>query len=258
MRSLWSSAVTTVISGFLLMSCGQTNQESEVKNVFGADDRQAITTDQYPWRTIGMVRIGGSACTGTLVARDLVLTAAHCVIDSQTKKLTTSPVYFYPNHKGGTHKDEAYAVWTWWGTNDPAQFRGDDWAIFKLNKAIGDQYGWLGILGTNVQSFPQQLSVAGYSGDFAGGQTAGVHHNCYKRGDNANGRMIFHDCDTARGSSGGPALRMYNNQLTIVGLNVAEYRNGGEESLRLPNYQGSNPNVVIPSGDFVRKVKELL
>ncbi|MEH2043779.1 trypsin-like serine peptidase [Nostoc sp.] len=47
----------------------------------------------YPWSTIG--RVQGTAadaqsyhCTGTLISSDIVLTNAHCVIDSETHQLS--------------------------------------------------------------------------------------------------------------------------------------------------------------------------
>lgn len=36
----------------------------ETRNIFGYDDRVAVTSTQYPWRAIGKLSTG---CTGTLV-----------------------------------------------------------------------------------------------------------------------------------------------------------------------------------------------
>lgn len=239
------------------ISCGKNDSaQSELKNVFGNDDRSPITTGDYPWNTIG--KVFGMGCTGTLVAKNLVLTAAHCVIDEETKELRDDITYFHPNYKNGSSQHKSWIEHVWWGTNDPNHSRKHDWAILRLQENLGDTYGWLGVENSNVNNFPNQLSVAGYSEDYNSGNTAGVHHDCWtKKRDTGNG-FILHDCDTTRGSSGGPALRMFNDNLTIYGLNVAEYRNGGETSLHPNYYEHKYANIVIPSEGFLTKLRSLL
>ncbi|MHA1530251.1 MAG: trypsin-like serine peptidase, partial [Alphaproteobacteria bacterium] len=50
--------------------------------------RMLTTAEHVPWRAVGRVNIATtyatSMCTGTLIAEDLVLTAAHCVINPRT------------------------------------------------------------------------------------------------------------------------------------------------------------------------------
>jgi V8-like Glu-specific endopeptidase len=209
----------------------------------------------WHWRTIG--RISVSACTGTLVGPDLVLTAAHCVIDTNTGKLRDDIGEFFANVIEGASRHHSGFVHVWWGTNNPDNFRGHDWAILKLAQPLGVDYGWLGVNGTSVENFPNEITVAGYSTDFLDGLTASVHHNCQVHAKYADKNLVLHDCDTARGSSGGPVLRLYNGQLTIVGLNVAEYRDGGNTSLHLPYYEDKHGNIAIPAQEIVDKIIEI-
>lgn len=227
-----------------------------VENTFGPDDREPLTTDRRPWSAIGKLHAVG--CTGTLIWRDLVLTAAHCVVDEGTRRRWDGLTHFLPNHKHGASLLSSRITRVWLGTEDPLADRGRDWAILRLAEPVGDAYGWLDLRYTDPETFPPGLTVAGYSGDFMNAGTAGVHHNCATRNRYPSRNFILHDCDTARGSSGGPALRMYGGRLTIVGVNVAEYRDGGESSLQLPHYEDDHANIVITTQDLYGAFQDIL
>lgn len=220
-------------------------------NVFGEDKRQAITSREYPWRAIGKINNG---CTGTMVSRNLALTAAHCVIDPDTKQLKSNLTTFYPNYINGSSQYSSTISYVWWGTTDPDNYRADDWAILLLATNLGDQVGWMGIKG-NGDDY-KTVSLAGYSDDVRGGETAGVHVGCQMRGPTTSG-FFLHDCHTARGASGGPIFVMEGKEAFITGLNVAEYRGGGSKSLQLPKYSDDRANISVSVKKFVGKVAEL-
>jgi protease YdgD len=215
-------------------------------NVFGVDNRVDMTSTSYPWSTIGYL---DSGCTGTLVARNLVLTAAHCVVENGTMKYIGN---FNPNYIGGYSRRKSWVKRATWGSGIPETYRADDWAILELEDNLGDDYGWMGTEST-VRTY---VALAGYSEDYHGGQTAGVHVDCQFR--DTLGGFWMHDCDNARGASGGPMF--YQNsagEAYIVAINVAERRDNGTTSLHLGAYEESHANIAVPVKAFLAKLREL-
>jgi protease YdgD len=115
-------------------------------NVFGADDRLSITSTAMPWSTIGRV---STACTGTLVGKRLMLTAAHCVFDAKTQEVSKNFTYFYPNVINGTALVSSWMRRVWYGTKTPDSARAKDWALVELKEPLGEKYGWMAVRKTS-------------------------------------------------------------------------------------------------------------
>ncbi|QSJ17551.1 trypsin-like peptidase domain-containing protein [Nostoc sp. UHCC 0702] len=214
----------------------------------GIDDRVPMLSREYPWSTIGRVQ-GTTAdaksyhCTGTLIAANIVLTNSHCVIDPDTHQLSKQ-ILFLPNVINGNvqnKRDVALVEQVIYGTD----FKGDrianqvnDWAILKINKPLGRKYGYIGwksIPSSDLIKSREKFFFVGYSGDFpdpskkgyeflsAGpGWTAGFQAGCSIVKEEKE--ILFHDCDTAGGSSGGPIIGLIDGEPYIIALNNAEIK----------------------------------
>ncbi len=74
------------VTAFAAVAAAQTQQPG----LIGEDDRKPVAGTGQPWDAVGQVNIGGyrsiGQCTGTLVRADVVVTAAHCVMDDAKAK----------------------------------------------------------------------------------------------------------------------------------------------------------------------------
>ncbi|QLE54985.1 serine protease [Nostoc sp. TCL26-01] len=219
--------------------------------VIGKDDRIPMTSRDYPWSAVGKIEgVGddgsGYSCTGTLIAEDIVLTNAHCVVNPETGKVSQA-IAFRPNLINGilrSKNDVAYATNVYYGTDfknrDLADY-ANDWAILKLNKPIGQKYGYLGwksLPGSSLVGDTQSFALVGYSGDFPNPQkkgyenftagksnTAGVHIGCsiLRRKDN----LLYHNCDTNHGASGGAIIGNIGGKYYVLALHSGSNKVNG-------------------------------
>jgi protease YdgD len=190
---------------------------------FGNDDRVRMDTSQFPWSVVGTTSADrGGGCTATLVASDVIVTAAHCI--HSDGQLHAGGVYTTGfDLPGGprTARIIDHLIDEEWDSERFSQtdeIDGTDWALLRIDTPLGDELGFVGVIdivadrGTR-ETQNARIWQAGYSWDT--GQNLSGNEDCrilIAYPDDT----ISHDCDTTRGDSGSPFMIYENGEWQIV------------------------------------------
>lgn len=185
------------------------------RSVIGPDDRVRVTdASPFPFRAIGYLLMrwpGGvsTACSGTLVGPSTVLSAAHCVWNSERGGWpldvtfaagTNSPTYA---PYGRVPKSKLTVLSAYQQAYDPAKVSmGEiqaDLSIINLQSPVGDQVGWMGFAVDKDGDFDAE--VLGYPGDKPDEEM--WHSYCTVQQLAKSTNHLTHTCDTYSGVSGG-------------------------------------------------------
>jgi protease YdgD len=228
--------------------------DNQDRAIIGRDNRVPVLTRKFPWSTIGRIEYraneGSYTCTGSLIGRSLVLTNAHCLIDKNSGKPivarnsnpSVAQLLFKPSLIKNAAIDQARVIDYQYGTIDPRRTgSADDWAILKIDKPLGDIYGYLGWRNLDLSQksvltkIRKRLTLVGYAEDYPksrnsvelgnSGETAGMHRGCSI--ESIENGLITHRCDSNSGASGGPIFAYFKDtkSYSIVALHSSTFTN---------------------------------
>lgn len=196
---------------------------------FGHDDRVLVPVADAPWRFMGVLRMDwGGACSATLVARDVLITAAHCIHSDTAVNANGVFVSAFGNHRARITAyliDRRYDIGRYTTTND---IDGLDWALLRIDQPLGDELGHAGIASITGQGEQHaraaSLLQAGYAWD-TGDHLSG-HVGCNIVSIHAD-NTFRHACDTTRGDSGSAFLVSNGDGFDVIGVDSKFRSNPG-------------------------------
>ena len=207
------------------------------------DERELITdTTQYPYSAIAFIEITWHNTeqkgygTAFMISPNKALTAAHCVYkDGQmAKKIQVIPAkngpYFWNNPYGS-----AYAIDAFYPTAYESDTgTGNDWAILKLDKNIGNDCGWLDLqvggfsFGPNGETFHASgypvHDVKGSNYEDFRTEFLDNHYKEYQFHSSSiitdvDFKYFKHKIDILSGQSGAPIYKYdENNNIKVIGI----------------------------------------
>ena len=191
---------------------------------FGHDDRVFMDTAASPWNAIGQIDLdSGGACTATLIADNVLITASHCI--NEDGRTDASAVFRTAYDRPGGPLEArvtAYLIdpdWDEEAFGAGNDLDGTDWALLRIDRPLGAEIGHVGVRGLvqnagNRTAMRADLYQAGYSWDTGAHLSGNI--GCHMV-EIFNDNTMAHNCDTTRGDSGSPFMIREGNQYFVVG-----------------------------------------
>lgn len=194
--------------------------------------RLTLRNDLLGWEAVGRLDLAGQGfCTGTLVASDMVLTAAHCLFDSETNAaIPPDRIVFRAGLRDGEAVSErtgrravVHHNYDQTEVNGPNRVR-HDLALLQLSQPIST---------TDANPFsvdsldPDTTDVSVLSYAVGRSDAPSREGRCAVTGRTSG--MIGFDCDVTFGSSGAPVFQRRDGRIRIVSVISSGARQGDRD-----------------------------
>lgn len=182
--------------------------------------------DLHPWSAVGKLNNGlFGACTAVLIADDYALTAAHCLYFRILRRFLPPEsfrfVLGYDNQSLGRPLHVvAYHIPPAYDPRKPVESLADDWALLQVASEPKTGITPVSVAREVDLTAQTEVMTAGYSRRRPHKMLA--DKDCRIIGSSSDEKVLFDNCNTPDGFSGGPVLALNpdGRSFSVVGIHV--------------------------------------